>query len=87
MLIKRSFADLQAKTSEIVDLCFQSDEPIHISCEGDREIVLISGKEYEQYEALMVHLGDLALSEWQFLNGEAYDFKKVIGQIRRGFCD
>ncbi len=46
MLIKRSFADLQTKTSEIVDLCFQSDEPIHISCEGDREIVLISGKEY-----------------------------------------
>ena len=87
MPITRPFADLQSKTSEIVDLCFQNEEPIRISCDGDREIIIVSGKQYKEYGDMMTLFEQLVVSERQFLQGEALDFKKAIRQIRGTVCD
>ena len=70
MPISRTMADLSQRADEIAQLCRESDEPVFITDDGERDLVVMSLDSYEQVLARLELYRLLDEAEADFQNGD-----------------
>lgn len=69
-------------TSEISDLCHNSEEPIYITKNGYGDMVIMSIETYENALSRLSVYRDVELSEQQIENGQVKDARTALAGMR-----
>lgn len=69
-------------TSEISQLCHQSEEPIFITKNGYGDMVIMSMEMYEERMSMLDVYDKLLAAEQQLGNGEVFDAEVSLKNIR-----
>lgn len=72
-------------TSEISEICHNSDEPVYITKNGYGDMVIMSIDTYESIEEKIHMYQSLIVSEQQIKAGEVLDAKKSLKSIRQKY--
>lgn len=80
----RPITDLR-NTTEISELCHNSSEPIFITKNGCRDMVIMSNETYERTLALVEIYKKLLIGQRQIENGEVVDGDEVFAKMRRKY--
>lgn len=72
-------------TSEISEICHNSDEPVYITKNGYGDLVIMSMKTYENIAEKMQMYQSLMISEQQIKAGETLDAKKSLEALRQKY--
>ncbi len=70
MPVSRTMADLSLKAHEIARLCQESGEPVLITDDGKKDLVVMSFEAYERGQARLELYGLLDEAEADFQNGD-----------------
>lgn len=72
-------------TSEISDLCHNSEEPIYITKNGYGDMVIMSMEIYEQNMKQLNLYRELEISENQIREGKTKDARKSLASVRERY--
>ena len=79
----RPISELRNNANEISDFCRQTREPVYITRNGSRDMVLMNIEEYERQMALIDLYGKLAVAEREISDGEeGEDFLSFASKLR-----
>lgn len=79
----RPISDLRNNANEISDFCRQAREPVYITRNGTRDMVVLSIEEFERQQALIDLYGKLAVAEQEISVGaEGEDFLTLAKSLR-----
>lgn len=72
-------------TSEISEMCHNSDEPIYITKNGYGDMVIMSMGVYESAMRRFAAYGDIELSEQQIQAGQVRDARTALAEMREKY--
>ena len=72
-------------TNSISEMCNNTNQPIFVTKNGYGDLVVMSMKTYEERLAKLELYEQLAISEKQFENGDVYEAKKALSDIRKKY--
>ena len=73
-------------TSEISQMCKESDEPIYITKNGYGDMVIMSVENYDQTVRQLSMYRDLEISEQQINEGKTEDARSLLNSIREKYA-
>ncbi len=83
MPIIRPISDLRNKSTEISELCKNTDEPVFITKNGVGDLVVMSMETYEHQQAQLELYSKLAEAEAEIANGNTgADFAEFAKKLR-----
>ncbi len=72
-------------TSEISEMCHNSDEPVYVTKNGYGDMVIMSMDTYESLAEKIQMYQSLMVSEQQIKTGETLDAKKSLEALRKKY--
>lgn len=72
-------------TNNISEMCKKTDDPIFVTKNGYGDMVIMSMKTYEEKMAKLELYEQLALSELQFKQGDAFDARSALSRIKEKY--
>ncbi len=72
-------------TSEISEMCHESDEPIYITKNGYGDMVIMSIENYESTMRRLAVYRDVELSEQQIETGHVRDARAALAEMRKKY--
>lgn len=72
-------------TSEISEMCHESDEPIYITKNGYGDMVIMSIENYESTMRRLAVYRDVELSEQQIETGHVRDARAALAGMRKKY--
>lgn len=76
------FHDLSTKTSQIAQICHETDEPIFVTENGCKSLVIMSAETYQKKLLLIEDVKRIDQSLNQIDNGECVDFYKFMQDMK-----
>ena len=73
-------------TSEISQMCKESDEPIYITKNGYGDMVIMSVENYDQTVRQLSMYRELEISEQQINEGKTEDARSLLNSIREKYA-
>ena len=74
------------KTSEISEMCHNTNEPVFITKNGYGDMVIMSMEVYEETMKKLDIYRNIEISEEQVKNGQVKDAKKSLENMRAKYC-
>jgi PHD/YefM family antitoxin component YafN of YafNO toxin-antitoxin module len=72
-------------TSEISEMCHNTDEPVYITKNGYGDMVIMSMETYEEVSSKLKMYNSLMVSEQQIKEGKVKDARKSLSEMREKY--
>jgi prevent-host-death family protein len=84
MPIIKSISSLRHRTREIATLCYEKDEPVYLTTNGEGDLVVMTIDHYERLKARVDLFEKLGLAQAQAGAGEkGITHRQMMTQLRR----
>ena len=84
MPIIKSISSLRNRTREIANLCHDQDEPVHLTTNGEGDLVVMSIEHYERLKAQVDLFDKLSAAQAQSRAGKkGITHKQMMAKLKR----